>query len=174
MVSTDTVLFLGVSWAPLLLAWVFRKRLLRGMLRLAFACVLGDFFVQDVSKAKDGTETPLLRPNAKAEAFLKAFVTGLLAWARQNIKITLPPIPGLGGAPNLGQAAGLVLSGPIKDLLPKDVKPFAGQIGMAIGERVGPWIEKLLGGLQEATSGGTSGPATKDNPFLKNLVGAKK
>jgi len=96
----DYLVYLGPTLGPLIIALVFRKRILRAAGRLLFAGLLDygkeTFFDKVEVKDKDGKKQVLMRPNDRFGEIVAVYgpLTAAwgMEWARRNIKIKLPPM----------------------------------------------------------------------------------
>jgi len=164
-----TLLYLVVTISTVLAGLAYSEwRIRRFRARFATTALqtLQDAFLDEsLVKAANGVEMRLLRPNARAEAFLKAVVPGLIDWAVKNVKIKLPPFE-LPENIDLKQVGASMLAQ--KALSGKKLK-LEDAIPLGLGY-LKDWAEKS--GILEtlAKVGGAKKKEEVVNPYLKEMM----
>ena len=163
MLLEDALLYSAASALPFVAGFLFRKRIAAWFGRLLFTMAIEsvrerfvDFEEEDTP---EGGKRLSVKLRPRGEALLSAVVVAFMAWAKKNVKLTLPG--GLPEGASLGQALGPLIGGALKSYLPKDAKAFSGQIGAVIGEKLTPFLEGILGSV--AKPKGKAEP----NPFMR-------
>ena len=163
MLLEDALLFFLASSLPLFAGFLFRKRIAAWFGRLLFTMAIEsirerfvDFEDEDTA---EGGKRLSMRLKPRGEALLGAVVVAFMAWAKKNVKLTLPG--GLPADASLGQALGPLIGGALKGYLPKDARAFSGQIGTVIGEKLSPFLEGILGSVAKPKA------KTEPNPFMR-------
>jgi hypothetical protein len=157
----------AVTIATLLATFAFRKRILAALGKLLLRGLLshlgappGDLWVEEVSKAEDGSETRVRALSGPWKAYVAGVSTAvapfLIAALAKNIKLKLPT----GGGGSL--PAGLDLSN-LSEALPA-ILPMLPKRYQGIAALAAPFLSQFLGGAKP----GAKGKETA-NPFLKDL-----
>lgn len=146
-----TLLYLALSFVPYVLAFVFRKRLVRWFsTAFAHSIVSWAFETKTVQSAESGDIVEIRAVSAPARALLAAVVPALMTEVAKSVKLKLPQ--GGGGLPagldlgNLSEALPAILS---SGMVPKK---YAGLVALAA-----PFLQGFL-----KQGGATTKPGAKD------------
>lgn len=156
----DTLVYLAAPFIPLLIAFVFRKRVVAWFSRQLAASIVAWAFVTKEVEGEDGKIVEIKAVSEPARGLLAAAVPALVAEVAKSVKLKVP-------AGGVGLPAGLDLSN-LSEALPAILgsgmipKKYAGLVALAA-----PFLQGFLSGQKPGAKAPTGKPG--DNPFLKEL-----
>lgn len=135
----DTLLYLFVPLAPAVLAFLFRKRIVRWFARqLGPYVVQGLYswaFVEEAVEDADGKETQRRALSVQARALLATVVPVLMAEVVKNVKIKMPGQTGLPAGIDLSNISEVLPS--VIGMLPKKIQPLVALAAPFLGQFLG-------------------------------------
>jgi hypothetical protein len=172
--SDPAVWSLIVTLATLFATLLFRKRILRAIIRAFADSLISEFFDPVEVKDAEGKKRLLMRPNDRAGEVLAKYgplsAAYAMEWAKRNIKIKLPPfeLPEGGDLKTLGASAlaSKVLSG--KKLKWEDGIPLAIGYAKEVLEKWG--ILEKMGEIGKKAGGQKPQAPTALSPEAQKII----